>query len=102
MSLLASRQLPLWRSRVLITAPRNYASRLAAKIIEQGGLPITMPTVETCWLDNYEHLDAILTRLREFDWFIFTSRNGIEAVVTRMQQLNIPPSPISIAVTYLP
>ena len=90
MSLLASRQLPLFGSRVLITAPRNYASRLASEIIRHGGLPITMPTVETCWLNSYEHLDAILTRLTEFDWLIFTSRNGIEAVVARMQSLDIP------------
>lgn len=87
--LTASGQLPLAGKRILVTAPRNYASRLSAEIICQGGLPIFMPTIETCYLSDYSQLDAILNHIDEFDWIAFTSRNGIIAFFERLHDLNI-------------
>ncbi|MEH1840297.1 MAG: uroporphyrinogen-III synthase [Nostoc sp.] len=87
-----SRELPLYGKRILITAPRNYAYRLAKQIIKQGGLPVFMPTIETCYLSNYTKLDVALGRIEEFDWIVFTSRNGITAFFQRMNDLDIPVS----------
>ncbi|WP_066424531.1 uroporphyrinogen-III synthase [Anabaena sp. 4-3] len=87
--LTASCLLPLYNKRILVTAPRNYASRLSAQIISQGGLPILMPTIETCNLSNYTYLDAALKTISQFDWITFTSRNGIIAFFERMYELNI-------------
>ncbi|MEH2354787.1 uroporphyrinogen-III synthase [Nostoc sp.] len=85
-----SRNLPLYGKRILVTAPRNYAYRLSEQIIKKGGLPILMPTIETCYLSNYTQLDTALTHINEFDWILFTSRNGITAFFYRMNDLNIP------------
>ncbi|WP_334874449.1 uroporphyrinogen-III synthase [Nostoc sp.] len=85
-----SRNLPLYGKRILVTAPRNYAYRLSEQIIKQGGLPILMPTIETCYLSNYTQLDAALAHINEFDWILFTSRNGITAFFHRINDLNIP------------
>ena len=85
-----SRELPLYGKRILVTAPRNYAYRLSEQIIKQGGLPVFMPTIETCYLSNYTKLDAALNHIGEFDWIIFTSRNGITAFFHRMDDLDIP------------
>ncbi|MHC5938001.1 uroporphyrinogen-III synthase [Nostoc sp.] len=87
-----SRELPLYGKRILVTAPRNYAYRLSEQIIKQGGLPIFMPTIETCYLSNYTKLDTALVHIDEFDWIIFTSRNGITAFFHRMNDLDIPVS----------
>ncbi|WP_254625649.1 uroporphyrinogen-III synthase [Nostoc sp. TCL240-02] len=87
-----SRELPLYSKRILVTAPRNYACRLSEQIIKQGGLPVLMPTIEICYLSNYTNLDAALNRIAEFDWIVFTSRNGITAFFHRMNDLNIPVS----------
>ncbi|MEH2146458.1 uroporphyrinogen-III synthase [Nostoc sp.] len=87
-----SRNLPLYGKRILVTAPRNYAYRLSEQIIKQGGLPVLMPTIETCYLSNYTKLDAALNHIGEFDWIIFTSRNGITAFFQRMNDLDIPVS----------
>ncbi|MCG6138516.1 MAG: uroporphyrinogen-III synthase [Nostoc sp. LLA-1] len=84
-----SPKLPLYGKRILVTAPRNYASRFSEQIITQGGLPVLMPTVETCYLSKYTELDAALSRLDEFNWIAFTSRNGIMAFFERMNDLNI-------------
>ena len=72
-----------------MTAPRNYAARLCQQLIAKGGLPLLMPTIETCWLEDYAELDAALQCLDEFDWIAFTSRNGIEAFCQRMQALKL-------------
>jgi uroporphyrinogen-III synthase len=85
-----SRNLPLYGKRILVTAPRNYAYRLSEQIIKKGGLPILMPTIETCYLSNYTQLDAALADINEFDWILFTSRNGIAAFFQRINELNIP------------
>ncbi|BAY73944.1 uroporphyrinogen III synthase HEM4 [Nostoc linckia NIES-25] len=85
-----SNKLPLHNKRILVTAPRNYAYRLSEQIIKKGGLPILMPTIETCSLSNYTQLDNALTRIKEFDWIVFTSRNGIIAFFHRMNDLDIP------------
>ncbi|MEH2255490.1 uroporphyrinogen-III synthase [Nostoc sp.] len=87
-----SRELPLYGKRILVTAPRNYAFRLSEQIIKQGGLPVLMPTIETCYLSNYTKLDTALGQIDEFDWIVFTSRNGITAFFERMNDLNIPVS----------
>ncbi|MHC5773740.1 uroporphyrinogen-III synthase [Nostoc sp.] len=87
-----SRELPLYGKRILVTAPRNYAYRLSEQIIKQGGLPIFMPTIETSYLSNYTKLDTALVHIDEFDWIIFTSRNGITAFFHRMNDLDIPVS----------
>ncbi|QLE56627.1 uroporphyrinogen-III synthase [Nostoc sp. TCL26-01] len=84
-----SSQLPLYTKRILITAPRNYASRLSAQIIDKGGLPIFMPTIETCYLSNYSELDAALRCIDQFDWIAFTSRNGIIAFFERLHDLGL-------------
>ncbi|MGJ5634905.1 uroporphyrinogen-III synthase [Nostoc sp. CALU 1950] len=87
-----SRELPLYGKRILVTAPRNYAYRLSEQIIKKGGLPVFMPTIETCYLSNYTKLDAALHHIDEFDWIVFTSRNGIAAFFHRMNDLDIPVS----------
>ena len=88
--LIPSKELPLFGKRIIITAPRNYAQRLSQQIIDRGGLPILMPTIETCWLNNYNELDSYLQQIGRFSWIAFTSRNGIEAFLQRMQVLEIP------------
>ncbi|MBW4672508.1 MAG: uroporphyrinogen-III synthase [Desmonostoc geniculatum HA4340-LM1] len=87
-----SNKLPLYNKRILVTAPRNYAYRLSEQIIKKGGLPVLMPTIETCHLSNYTQLDTALSHIKEFDWIIFTSRNGITAFFHRMNDLDIPVS----------
>jgi len=92
--LTSSIQMPLYGKRLLVTAPRNYAVRLSEQIIKKGGLPILMPTIETCHLSNYTELDIALRQIDAFDWIVFTSRNGIIAFFDRMNDLNISTSVI--------
>ncbi|MFQ3662778.1 MAG: uroporphyrinogen-III synthase [Chloroflexaceae bacterium] len=90
-----SADMPLFGRRVLVTAPRTYAPRFAAAILAQGGLPILMPTIEITLLDDYAALDACLRQCASFDWIAFTSRNGIEALLHRCEQLGLPPTALN-------
>lgn len=89
-SLIPTHQLPLYGKRILITAPRTYAARLASEVLNRGGIPLLMPTIETCQLADYEALNHIIKNLTQFDWIAFTSRNGIEAFIQQFTQLKIP------------
>lgn len=89
MSLIPTNQLPLYGKRILITAPRNYAARLASEILIQGGIPVLMPTIETCLLEHYDELDQLLQNISQFDWIAFTSRNGIDGLIERLELLNL-------------
>ena len=86
----ASAALPLYGRRIVVTAPRTYAARLATQLIEQGGLPLLLPAIETCCLEDYVALDAAIAILSDFDWIAFTSRNGIDAFYQRLVSLNVP------------
>ncbi|KYC40185.1 uroporphyrinogen III synthase [Scytonema hofmannii PCC 7110] len=89
--LTSSAQLPLHGKRILVTAPRNYALRLSNQLANQGALPLLMPTIETCPLENFTELDSALQKIEQFDWIAFTSRNGIEAFLQRLDELQINP-----------
>ncbi len=83
-------QKPLYGKRIIVTAPRNYGARLCQQLIERGALPLLMPTIETCVLENFAQLDATLQNLALFDWIAFTSRNGIDAFCQRWQDIGFP------------
>lgn len=85
-------QQPLHGKRILVTAPRNYAARLLPELIDQGAVPLLMPTIETCMLADFTALDAALTQINTLDWIAFTSRNGIDAFFQRLEQLGIEAS----------
>ncbi|MDJ0846511.1 MAG: uroporphyrinogen-III synthase [Crocosphaera sp.] len=79
----------------MITTPRNYASRFASEIINHGGIPMIMPTIETCYLSSYEPLDNCLKTIHQFNYIAFTSRNGINAVISRLKALDLPLSSLN-------
>ncbi|WP_315792104.1 uroporphyrinogen-III synthase [Fischerella sp. JS2] len=87
--MISSVQLPLYGKRILVTAPRNYAARLSSQLINQGALPVLMPTIETCALADFTELDAALTQIDTFDWIAFTSRNGIDGFFQRLEAMGI-------------
>ena len=49
-----------------------------------------MPTIETCYLPSYKILDHCLKTSHQFNYIAFTSRNGINAVISRLETLNLP------------
>ncbi|MBI4964119.1 MAG: uroporphyrinogen-III C-methyltransferase [Desulfomonile tiedjei] len=79
---------PLFGKRILITRGREQSKRMADKISEQGGEPVLFPTISIQPPDDYRALDDAITRIKSFDWVIFTSVNGVERFFERFFQFN--------------
>lgn len=69
--------------RIVITRPAEKARRLAERLRSLGAVPIEFPTVR---IEPAEAgpLDAALRGLDGFDWIVFTSANGVDAVFARL------------------
>jgi uroporphyrinogen III methyltransferase/synthase len=76
--------------RIVITRARPGAARFATMLRELGADIIEFPTIELAPPDDgYSVLDRALGRLDSFDWVIFTSANGVDAVLARMRLCGI-------------
>lgn len=75
---------PLFGLRVLVTRARAQASSFAAKLRDLGGEPIEFPTIQSLPPSDCGELDRALEHLREFDWVVFTSANGVRFGLARL------------------
>jgi uroporphyrinogen III methyltransferase/synthase len=79
-------QRPLFGRRVLVTRPRHQAADLVRRLEQLGAIPYVLPAVEIRPLDDWSEVDDRLARLREYDWLVFTSANGVEALLGRLRR----------------
>jgi len=76
--------------RVLVGRARHQASALAAGLKAKGAEVQSIPFIEIRPPKSHKNLDNSLKNLRQYDWLILTSVNGVEALHSRMRQLQIP------------
>lgn len=87
------RRLQWWEERplsgrsVLVTRAREQASEFVEKLRELGAEAIELPAVEIRPPRSWKEVDSTLKRLKEYDWVIFTSVNGVRSVVERLRRL---------------
>lgn len=77
-------QRPLFGQRIGIPRPIAQAAAVVERATEFGVQPILMPTIEILPPEDWTVVDKTLARLDEFDWLVFTSVNGVEALVQRL------------------
>ena len=75
--------------RVLVGRARHQASALSSGLRKLGAQVIEIPFIEIRKPRSYKPLDAALKRLREYDWLILTSVNGVEALWERLKKLGL-------------
>ena len=80
---------PLFGKRVLVTRTRAQASALCDTLARRGAQPIELPTIQIEPPDDYAELDAALAGIAAYDWAIFTSVNGVDAVFGRLAALGL-------------
>jgi uroporphyrinogen III methyltransferase/synthase len=78
---------PLRGSNVMVTRARSQAAVLVRRIEELGGAVIECATIEIQPPDDYGPLDTAVGNLRDYDWLIFTSVNGVEQFLARAGRL---------------
>lgn len=75
---------PLFGQRIIVTRARHQASALSRAIEELGGEPWEFPTIELRPPSEPEKLAEVLRKIKEFQWLIFTSVNGVEGFFTQL------------------
>ncbi len=76
--------LPLFGKRIGITRPMGQVRPVVERALELGAEPVLMPTIEILPPDDWSPVDAVLQRLAEFDWLVFTSANGVDGLFGRL------------------
>lgn len=80
---------PLSSVRILVGRARHQASALSSGLRQLGAEVIEIPFIEIRKPRSYQPLDNALKKLRDYDWLILTSVNGVEALWRRLKTLRI-------------
>ncbi len=80
---------------IYVTRPAHQAASFAEKITRAGGQATVVPAIKLCLPENNTELEEALKKLSSIDLIIFTSVNGVTAVVNQMNRLEIPLSTLS-------
>ncbi|GAB4505052.1 MAG: hypothetical protein Fur0043_20470 [Anaerolineales bacterium] len=78
--------------KVLITRPRSQADSFARHLLQAGFEVVFFPVIEIRPFEENIALQRAIEKLHCYDWVVFTSANGVEAVfnVIAKEQSNLP------------
>jgi uroporphyrinogen III methyltransferase/synthase len=77
---------PLFGKRILVTRPRVQARALVDRLEELGALTLIQPAIRIGPPTDWGKIDAALERLDQYDWLVFSSSNGVEYLLDRLEQ----------------
>ncbi|KKM08728.1 HemD protein [Clostridiales bacterium PH28_bin88] len=78
---------PLFGRRVVITRARTQAGEFAERIEALGGEAWEFPTIDIAPPTDFGPLDRAVQEVRQYNWIVFTSVNGVESFFDRLRQL---------------
>jgi uroporphyrinogen III methyltransferase / synthase len=79
---------PLFGKTVLVTRPKKQASKLGEALSECGANVVALPTIQIKPVKQVRALDRAIGNIKQFDWLVFTSENGVEMFFRRLKRLN--------------
>jgi uroporphyrinogen-III synthase len=80
---------PLAGTRILVGRARHQAGSLSSSLRSLGATVIEIPFIEIRKPQSYRPLDDALKNIRNYDWLILTSANGVEAMWERVRKLRM-------------
>ncbi len=80
---------PLAGQRILVGRARKQAGALSSGLRELGADVLEIPFIEIRPPRSFRPLDTALRHLRDYDWLILTSVNGVEAFWDRLRKLRL-------------
>jgi uroporphyrinogen III methyltransferase / synthase len=80
---------PLEGRTVVVTRAASQAEPFASALKSYGATVISCPTIDIAEPESYERLDEAIDHLYGYDWIIFTSANGVEYFLRRLQTRGI-------------
>ena len=80
---------PLTGRAILIAGSEDRVPKLGEALAERGAHVVPFPTVAIVPPQDFGPLDDALSHWATFDWIVFTSAHGVEAVVKRARDLRV-------------
>ena len=80
-----ARPRPLSESWVLLARSRRQAFATVRQLTELGATVVSRPAIAIGPVDDTAALDAALDRLESYDWLVFSSVNGVQFLIERLQ-----------------
>lgn len=77
---------PLFGKRILVTRAREQAEPFLRMLEEEGAEVIEFPVIQIVPPGSYEDLDRAIGSVRNYDWLVFTSVNGVTKFFERLTQ----------------
>jgi uroporphyrinogen III methyltransferase / synthase len=71
---------PLFGKRVVVTRSRDQASELVRQLSDLGADVLEIPTIRITPPKNWAPMREAVTAMGEYDWVVFTSPNGVDAL----------------------
>jgi uroporphyrinogen III methyltransferase / synthase len=81
--------LPLRGKTVLVTRPRMQSEDMTRQLEAVGATVVHCPTIEVLPPHSWVQLDASIRRIKEYDWVVFTSTNGVRFFFDRLGEIEI-------------
>lgn len=77
-------QRPLFGKRIGILRAESQVESVISQTLQLGAQPVLLPMIEILPPDDWSAVDAVLQRLEQFDWLVFTSVNGVTGLLDRL------------------
>lgn len=76
---------PLANRTIVITRARAQAEEFASELEKYGARVISCPAIEIVEPESFEPMDEAINNLYGYDWLIFTSVNGVDYFLRRLE-----------------
>lgn len=83
--------------RVVVTRADEQADELSSRLEAMGAVPVRCPTIRIGPPSSYEAMDAALREIDGYDWVVFTSANGVRAVLDRLEEIGVASARVGAA-----
>lgn len=77
-------KLPLFGKRIVVTRARAQTSGMKQQLVSLGAEVIQFPTIRIKPPESYDAIDGAIDHLKDYDWVIFSSVNGVEFFFDRL------------------
>ena len=82
-------QRPLSGQSIVVARPEHQAAGLAQPLRELGAEVLIQPAIQISAPPDWRAVDAMLRRLEEFDWLVFSSANGVRYLLQRLPAVGV-------------
>jgi len=82
-------QRPLSGQSVVVARPDHQAAGLADPLVELGAEVLIQPAIQIAAPSDGSAVDAVLRRLDDFDWLVFSSANGVRYLLDRLPAVGL-------------